>query len=151
MSTFTSELRVLCTEAYFLGHIDKDTLEFLVPKFPCVPTIYSLPKTHKNAQTPSGRSIVSGIGSLTDNASKFVDALLMPHVRSLPLYIRDTTDLMQHLEGIQIPLDALLVAIDIEALYSSIPHERGVLTAGSFLGEQDTTTWPLNNFILKLL
>lgn len=116
VSSFAQELRILCTEAFFLGLIDKDTLEILVPKFPRVPTFYSLPKTHKNVQTPPGRPIVSGTGSLTDNASKFVDAFLMPHVRSLPSYIRDTTDLLQCLERIQIPLDALLMVIDIEAL-----------------------------------
>lgn len=33
----------------------------------------------------------------------------------------------------------------------SIPHEQGVRMVGFFLGEQDTTTWPLNSFILKCL
>lgn len=41
--------------------------------------------------------------------------------------------------------------MDIEALYSSIPHKQGVWTAGTFLMDQDRNTWPLNNIILKLL
>lgn len=110
-----------------------------------------LPKTHKNLLRPLGRPIVSGIGSLTDNASKFVDNVLMPHVLSLPSYIHDTTDLLKHIKGIQVPLDSLFMAIDVEALYSNIPHEQGVLMAKSFLMKQDCTTWPLNEFILHLL
>ena len=151
ISSFSDELKVICTEAFFKGLIDKDTLEYLTPKFPRLPTFYALPKTHKNLQKPPGRPIVSGIGSLTDHTGKFVDAFLMPHVVSLPSYIRDTTDLLRHIEGTQVPPDALLVALDVEALYSSIPHERGVRMAGSFLYEQENTSWPLVDFILQLL
>lgn len=44
--------------------------------------------------------------------------------------------------------DALLIAIDIEALYSSIPHKQGIGVVKAFLQEQDPTTWPFNVFIL---
>lgn len=43
------------------------------------------------------------------------------------------------------------MAVDIEALYSSIPHKRGIRMAGSFLMAQDHNTWALNGFILNLL
>lgn len=36
---------------------------------------------------------------------------------------------------------------DVEALYSSIPHEKG----GTVLMEQERTSWPLNQFMLQLL
>lgn len=75
----------------------------------------------------------------------------MFHVRSLPSYIRDTTNHLKHIEGIQIHPDALLMAIDIEAFYSSIPHKQCVRMAGSFLREQEQSSWPLNQFILRVL
>lgn len=148
---FVNKFRELCMGAFWQGLIDKDTLNYLVPKHLHTPTFYTLPKTHKNLSQPPGRPIVSDIGSLTDNASKFVDSFLLPHVSGLPSYIRDTSDLLRHIEGIQIPRDALLVAIDVESLYSSIPHEKGIATARSFLMEQEDTSWPLNEFILQLL
>lgn len=151
IQTFAGELRDLCMGAYLQGLINRDTLDFLIPKFPRTPNFYVLPKTHKNVHAPPGRLIASGIGSLTNNASKFVDAFLMPHVSWLPSFIRDTTDLLKHIEGIQVPPYALLMAIDIEALYWSIPHGQGVWTAGSFLMEREQTSWPLNQFILQLL
>lgn len=80
------------------------------------------------------------------SGTKLVDAFLMPHVLGLPSYIRDTTDLLKHIKGIQIPPDALHLAINIEALYSSIPHEQGIRMAESFLTEQDQSI-SLNNFI----
>lgn len=101
-----NEYRELCTEAFWQGLLDRDTLNYLITKHPRTPTFYMLPKTHKNLLQPPARPIVSGIGSLTDNASKFVDSFLMPHVLSLPYYIRDTTDLLRHVEGIQVPRDS---------------------------------------------
>lgn len=139
---FINKFRELCTGAFWWGLIDRDTLNYLIPKHPRTPTFYTLPKTHKNLSRPPGRPIVSGIGSLNDNASKFVDSFFMPHVLSLPSYIHDTTDLLRHIEGIQVPWDSLLVAIDVESLYSSIPHENGVLMAESFLMEEERTSWP---------
>lgn len=55
------------------------------------------------------------------------------------------------IEGLTIPKGALLVAIDIEALYSSIPHRRGVEVISTFLYEQDRSCWPLMDFVVKLL
>lgn len=42
----------------------------------------------------------------------------MPHVTSLPFYIKDTLDLLKHIEGCTVPPDALLVTLNVEALYS---------------------------------
>lgn len=94
---------------------------------------------------------MSGIGSLTENASRLVDSILMPHVLSLPSYIRDTSDLLKHIEGMVVPPDALLVTLDVKALYLSIPHERGIRTARTFLREQTHHCWEYCEFILDLL
>lgn len=84
------------------------------------------------------------IAMITDNASKFVDVILMP-------YVTGTLQICSNIySGFLVPLDALIVAVDIEALYSSIPHERGVRMAESFFMAQDQITWALNGLILKL-
>lgn len=57
--------------------------------------------------------------SKTERASRFVDEYLRPHVVALPSYIKDTSDLLKNLDGLHVPQGCLLVAIDIEALYSS--------------------------------
>lgn len=146
---FANEYKSLIGEAYYIGLIDQDTYNFLDNKFPRMATFYALPKVHKSLKAPPGRPIVSAIGSLTENASRFVDFFLTPHVRRLPSYVRDTLDLLKQIEGVAVPPDALLVTLDVEALYSSIPHEQGVGMVRSFLMEEDHHAWPFNDFVLK--
>lgn len=100
---------------------------------------------------PPGRPIVSAIGSLTENASRFVDPILMPHVLDLPSDTRNTLDLLKQIEDMVVPPDALLVTLDVEALYSSISHEQGIQTVRTFLLEQDHHQWVYYGFIVELL
>lgn len=120
-----SKYNVLVGDAYSLGTIDKDTFEFLTVKFPVFSTFYALLKTHKNLKRPPGRPIVSGNGNLTEQASQLVDRHLRPFVTSLFSYTKDTLDLLKQIEGLTVPPDALLVSLDVESLYCSIPHDRG--------------------------
>lgn len=48
-------------------------------------------------------------------------------------------------------MEALLVTIDIEALYSSIPHDLGINIVSIFLHERDKSQWPMKQFVLSLL
>lgn len=106
--------------------IHQKTFDFLTVKSPKTPTIYALPKMHKNMTCPPGQPIVSGNGCLTEPASQLVDDYLPPHVKSLSSYTQYTADLLRVLGGIYIPERAWLVAIDVEALYNSTPHSLGV-------------------------
>lgn len=44
----------------------------------------------------------------------------------LPLFVKDTTDLLKRLDGVTVDKNALLTRIDVEALYFSIPHMQGL-------------------------
>lgn len=41
-------------------------------------------------------------------------------------YLKDILELLKVIEGLTIPPGAILVAIDIEVLYFSIPHQKGI-------------------------
>lgn len=73
----------------------------------------------------------------------------MPHVASLPSYFRDTLDLIKHIEGCSVPQGALLVTLDVEALYSSFSYDKGVQTIHTFLMKQSHTQWKFNAFLLR--
>uniref|UniRef100_A0A672PV89 Uncharacterized protein n=1 Tax=Sinocyclocheilus grahami TaxID=75366 RepID=A0A672PV89_SINGR len=45
--------------------------------------------------------MLSGIGSLTESLSNFIDAHIRPLVVQLPSYLRDTGDFLEHLSNIQ--------------------------------------------------
>ena len=51
--------------------------------------MYSQPRPN-----PPGRPIASGIGTLTEYVSAFVDRELQPLLANIPSYIKDTTDLL---------------------------------------------------------
>lgn len=106
--------------AFSQGTIDQETWEFLWIKYPRIPTFYCLPKVHKDLLMPPGRPIVSGNGAITEILSLYLDRHLRPFVIGLPSYVHDTIHLLQSLEGLHISPHTFLVAIDIEALYSSL-------------------------------
>lgn len=105
--------------------IDRDTLEFLKVIHPRLSTFYTLPETHKHMTRPPGLPIVSSNGNLTESVSQLVDRHLRTYLTSLFSYTKDTLNLLKHIEGLSVPQDALLVSLDVEALYRSIPHDRG--------------------------
>lgn len=65
--------------------------------------------------------------------------------------VKDTSDLLRKLDGLCVPPGCFLVAIDIEALYSSIPHDHGMEVISRFLKERGPTFSGLNAFVLQLL
>ena len=86
--------------------------------------LYFLKKIHKS---PMGiRPIVSSCGSPTENISQFVDYWLQPHMKALPSYIKDTTQLINELRELSVEPDTFLVTIDVKSLYTCIPHSEGI-------------------------
>ncbi|XP_040189948.1 extracellular calcium-sensing receptor-like [Rana temporaria] len=134
-----------------LGIIDDTTLQFLNVESPTTPTFYASSKIHKVVLPPPGRPIVSGCGLLTENISRIIDEYLYPHVQSLFSHVKDTIELLKIVDGLTIPPNAWLVAIDIEALYNSIPHGLGTQVVRSFLNEHDKNTSKYNNLIIEML
>uniref|UniRef100_A0A8C3H6A6 Reverse transcriptase domain-containing protein n=1 Tax=Chrysemys picta bellii TaxID=8478 RepID=A0A8C3H6A6_CHRPI len=86
---------------------------------------YLLPKIHKHGNP--GRPIISGIGTLTSGLSGYVDSLLRSFATSTPSYLRDTTDFLRKLQSISdLPENTILAIMDVEALYTNIPHKNGL-------------------------
>ncbi|XP_041471891.1 uncharacterized protein LOC121421287 [Lytechinus variegatus] len=127
-------------------------------KEPIVSQFYLLPKVHKlskmvtketnqeytNAESiiaaakehsiiPPGRPIVSSIGSLTEPMSQFVDRKLQPYLPKIKSYIKDTTDFLKKIQSVQIAPGSTLVTMDVQSLYTNIPHREGVQAIRKFL------------------
>ena len=85
---------------------------------------------------PPGRPIVSGIVTLTENISGFIDSILQRLMLFIPGYIKDTTEFINKLARIKIiPSDVLLVTMDVTSLYTNIPHVDGVDACSKFLND----------------
>ncbi|KAJ1192175.1 hypothetical protein NDU88_001487 [Pleurodeles waltl] len=97
---------------------------FLVQVNPRIPYFYILPKVHKGKIPPPGRAIVSGIGSVLEPLSQFVDFFLQPLVKKIPTYLKDTTDVLVLLDSVSFDkTKELLITLDVESLYTNIPQE----------------------------
>lgn len=135
---------ILIDEARNNKIITEEQSKFLRVEHRKLPTFYCLPKTHKSLTDPKRRPLVSGIDSVSEQASIFVNAFLCPLVVSLPSYTKDSIDFIQQKDNLTIPSNSLLVTIEIVALYNCIPHDRGVQQVKRFLSQHSIILWPLN-------
>ncbi|CAH2319227.1 Hypothetical predicted protein, partial [Pelobates cultripes] len=79
--SYIEDLKKLLNQKLEHEIISRDEFRYILPNpNPTIATFYCLPKVHKDQQQPPGRPIVSGNGSLTENASKYIEKLLHPFV-----------------------------------------------------------------------
>ena len=81
-----------------------------------------------------GGPVVSSVECHTSKISKFVDHYLQPHAKSLPSYIKDTSDFINRInETKDVNKDTILVTLDVKSLYTNIPNHEGIEAAKSAL------------------
>lgn len=100
--TFMAELEELLITAVDQRLISKEECQFMMPKDPQIPTFYALLKIHKGLNPLKDHPIVSGINSVTQNVGIYLDRVLRNFVTAFPSYVRDTSDLLKKIEGIQV-------------------------------------------------
>lgn len=115
------ELNYKLTLAMLAGLLSKKELEYLrVYTFKIY--FYIIPKIHKDPLRQPGRPIVSPIGGLLVRVWKYLDLLVKNMVYFLPSYVKDTGDVLNNIQELEILHGALLMWIDFESLYTSIPY-----------------------------
>ena len=121
-----------------------DKFRGLIPDDPKPGTFYTLPKLHKPNNIP-GRPIMSGIGTLTEKISGLVETILNPIVKNTDCYIQETIDFLNKLADInEIPQNAILVTMDVESLYTTIPHCDGLHAVEHFSQDQGVNSIPVD-------
>ncbi len=123
-------------------------LKYLIPPpDPRPRRLYTLPKIHKPPEkwingNPVVTPILSAIESKCYNVSKFIDHYLKPIATKHDSYIRDTTDFLNKLKTVTASPKALLVTLDDENMYPSIPTEMGLKTVADAFRENPQTGQP---------
>ena len=105
----------------------KKLFDYLLPnpKRTQAPRFYGIPKVHKKyTHLPPLRPIVSHSNSLLSPSAHFIDHVLQPLARSYPDYLHNSTSLLHVLQHLSVPDEAILVTIDVESLYPSIPQNE---------------------------
>lgn len=111
-----------------------------------MPTFYIIPKLHKYLTDPPGRPIVFAVKGPLEKIGKFADALIKELVRDLPSFVQDT-----RLDTLTLPMGIFLVGIDVESLYTSIPHKWGLRAVYHFLDQKFLLLGAQNNFFVDTL
>ena len=88
--------------------------------------LYFLRKVHKSPHKL--RPIVSASAGPTENISAHLVRLLGPHQEDIPSLVRNSLQVVNHLEGLDLGehRGLILVTFDVESLYPSIPQGPGI-------------------------
>uniref|UniRef100_A0A8C5QZ70 Reverse transcriptase domain-containing protein n=1 Tax=Leptobrachium leishanense TaxID=445787 RepID=A0A8C5QZ70_9ANUR len=134
---------------YALGVINNNEYKYMKISHPRRPVFYHLPKIHKNSTKPPGRTIVSGIDSMSSRLSEYIDLLLQPYVNKTASHLKDTLNILQDLEKTQWKEHYILVTSDVSALYSNIPHIEGITAIKNILERTNSLPPKQIDFILE--
>ena len=118
--------------------IAKDTIQELITKqelpvtaqnliitTPRTSCIYFKPKIHK--PNNPGRPIVSACSCPTERISSYLDKVMTPIVKSLPLYIKDNNHALEIFRNFNFTGEnKIIFTMDITSLYTVIPNNEGL-------------------------
>ena len=118
--SYNQYIHYLIDQAWRMGIIDKTLRENLQTKDPRIPSFYLLCKIHKPSN-PS-RPTVNSIRSVTEKISDFIDLHIRKFTPRISSYVKDTTHFINIIKNIQLEPQDILVTIDVNFLYTNIPH-----------------------------
>lgn len=145
------EIDTLINKAHNDGIIDTKTQQFLLTDFPATPSFYILPKVHKNLTSPPGRPIVAGTHSVFQNLAIFLDKILQTKVLTTASFLLDTGDFLTKINNLNnLPSGAILCTMDVNSLYTAIPHTEGIACIQETLDSMNLAP-PMKQFLLTLL
>ena len=75
---------------------------------------------------PPGRPIIPVCSSESYKIAEYIDHFLAPLAVTHDCYVKNTTDFIEKVTGIEIPKDALLFSMDEENLYTNIDNNSGI-------------------------
>ena len=102
-------------------------MDYLMVNNPRLGRFYLLPKIHKRLHSVPGRPVISNCSYATEKITEFLDFHLQPLSQQVKSYLKDTSDFLRKVKSLPpLPENALLVVMDVVALYPNIPHEGGL-------------------------
>ena len=97
------------------------------------------------------RAIVSGRGHATEGIAEIAEKELGAHVISQPSFIRDTTDFINKIKDVKLPLlsetEPILFCMDVNRLYPSVPREEGIAACKEALDLRRDPTTPTKEVV----
>ena len=122
---------------------DKDPAKFYVN--------FKVHKSHEKNKAPPVRPIVSGSGSMCENTGKFIQHHIKHIANKHETYLQDTSNFLRTLNEVKgLDKKAILVTMDVKALFTNILHEEGLASLFEGLEERKDKTIP-SEYLTKLM
>ena len=109
---------------------------------------YIIPKIHKSPI--AGRPIAASHSYITRPISIFVDELVKPNI-TMPTVLRDSGELIQCLEKVELPANCFLVTADVSSLYPNIDTKKAIIALDLLLREGKVAQTPLLVQLARLI
>lgn len=138
----------------FENHLTEKEMDYLVNFETKNSNFYGLPKIHKSKELKDGmekinssyiklpqpgdlklRPIVAGPSCPTQRLSNLIDIILKPLCDTIPSFIRDNMDFLNHLPK-TVENNTTLVSFDVTSLYTNIPHNLGLEAISFWMDKQ---------------
>ena len=146
------KIREVLEEGLEHGHITKHEFNAMLADDKMPGKFYSNFKVHK-PDIPV-RPILSTCGSLTEGLATYVEHHISPIANTHDTYLQDTPDFLRTIvkinKGPNLSQNAILVTLDVKALYTNIKHEDGLQCLQKQLQEKSQPEVP-QTFIMKLM
>ena len=134
------------------GGMNEVTYRRLYPTGASSPKFHGLPKVHKQGMPL--RPIVSSTGAVTYQSAKELSKILKPLVGKSPHHVHKNEDFLQHLKGIQLGPDEVMISYDVKALFTSVPIQPALTIIEKMLEEdpgfQERTSMTVKNIFCLL-
>jgi hypothetical protein len=85
---------------------------------------YAMPKMHKNP--PGLRPVVSGVSTIMESLSKWLDVQLQSVVHLCPCYLKDSWHFLNDIKDLNGLQHCKLVTSDAEAFYTNINTDHAI-------------------------
>ncbi|XP_053567775.1 structural maintenance of chromosomes protein 4 [Bombina bombina] len=148
---YKRQLDALIKMGFEQGFITDHIKKICTILHPRIPIMYTIPKIHKRLEKPPGRPIVSAVQSLLQPVAQYIYFLLQPVVRDMQSFILDTNDLIRQLGSVSVQQGDILVTLDVNSLYTIIPHQVGLLAIREHLTNNPHYEGPPVDFVLSLI
>ena len=138
-----SKIKNLLEEGFNNKMLIKDEFEAMDPTHKNPSTFYCTFKVHKphtEGTAPPERPIISGSGSITENPSLYIEHFLKDIGNTHKAYLQDTPHFLREIDvinkGERLPENAMLVTMDVTALFTNTPQDQGAQAVEEALTEE---------------
>lgn len=113
---------------------------------PKIPSLYCLPKTHKEGNKV--RPIASSIRSPSYNIAKWLIKQFKQLNQPLGLDVKNSIELISYIRETKIKRTEILVSFDVESLYPSIPKRKAIEYLERWLLHQGLAPLTVNTYVM---